>query len=300
MNKQQALELLGLPNNPSEQQIKQACKVQVKQWHPDKAPEGKTEEYTERFKLVKQAEEYLLNHNKKSKVKFGKIYEPIEINTRIQLTIEELMFGIKNKQVVVLTSVPCEQCDLTGVSKDTLDDPCPMCKGEGSLNFSQGMKFVCMKCQSTGVNIQPCKTCRGTGGVKQHEPYTFNYIPPGVLGLVNIENKQVLLTTNSDPEHEQTYLDPETGSLQTSITVSYPELVLGTKKQLTMFGGKKDITITIPPGIKQQQKLKIKEQGIPWTNEFDNNLYVQVVLDETINWTDKQKKLFEEIITPTI
>jgi DnaJ-class molecular chaperone len=302
MNKQQALDLLQLTGNPSEQDIQQAYKTKVKQWHPDRAPEGKTEEFTEKFKQIKQAEEFLLKRNNKPKVRFGEIYKPTTINAEIELSVEELVFGSENKQVVIESSKPCDSCMLTGVSQEYLGNNCQFCKGTGEIDFditnSRRMTFPCNKCHGTGVQIVPCESCKGTGGIVTRENYTFKHIPPGILGVTDIEGKRVVLTTEGNSQENNITINPETGGLHTKIYVSYPELVLGVKKQLNLFGGKKDLMVTVPPGVKNLQQLKIKQQGIPWNNnKHDKNLYVQVEIDETINWTDKQKKLFEEIIT---
>lgn len=300
MNKQQALDLLQLTGNPSEQEIQQAYKTKVKQWHPDKAPEGKTEEFTEKFKQIKQAEEFLLKRNSKPKVRFGEIYKPTTINAEIELTVEELVFGSENKQVVIESSKPCDSCMLTGVSQEHLSNDCHFCKGTGKSGYilSGGFSFPCDRCHGTGVEIVPCESCKGTGGIVTRENYTFKHILPGILGVTDIEGKRVVFTTEGNSQENNITINPETGGLHTKIFVSYPELVLGVKKQLSLFGGKKDLTVTVPPGVKNLQQLKIKQQGIPWNNnKHDKNLYVQVEIDETINWTDKQKKLFEEIIT---
>ena len=66
-------EILGLEKSCSESEIKKAYRKLAMKYHPDKSPEDKKDEYTEKFKEITEAYEVLSNKQKKSMYdKFGK------------------------------------------------------------------------------------------------------------------------------------------------------------------------------------------------------------------------------------
>lgn len=65
--------ILGVEREASSSEIKKAYYKLAKQWHPDKAPEGKTDEYTEEFKKISQAYTILSDEEKRKMYdQFGK------------------------------------------------------------------------------------------------------------------------------------------------------------------------------------------------------------------------------------
>ena len=66
-------EILGLEKKCSESEIKKAYRKLAMKYHPDKSPEDKKEEYTEKFKEITEAYEVLSNKQKRDMYdKFGK------------------------------------------------------------------------------------------------------------------------------------------------------------------------------------------------------------------------------------
>lgn len=297
MDKQQALELLGLPSNYSKEDIKQAVKKQVLVWHPDKAEsEEEKPKFEERFKLIKQAEQVLTStNNNKPKIKFGRKFVPVDYNAEIEITFDELMFGSVKKWVVLTENEPCESCDGTGVSPGYQNTDCNTCGGTGKLKLTNWFgDLMCNRCQGTGYQIDACSNCKGSGDKIMSTSEQID-IEPGTLGPVKINDRRLFI--GLDPNFTGIELNAETGAVIVPVNLSYPEFVLGKKLDLPLFEGKKQIKLSVPPGIKQSQLLKLKQQGVPWKKQgLDNNLYVKLVLDESIQWTDNQKQLFEQII----
>jgi molecular chaperone DnaJ len=297
MDKQQALELLGLPSTYSKEDIKQAVKKQVLVWHPDKAKsEEDKPKFEERFKQIKQAEELLTKTNQnKPKIKFGRKFIPVDYNAEIEITFDELMFGSVNKKITLTNNELCGPCDGTGVSPGYQNTDCNSCGGTGKLKLTNWFgDLMCNRCQGTGYQIDACSVCKGSGDKLISTSEEIN-IEPGTLGSVKINDHKLFI--GLDPNFTGVELNAETGAVIVPVNLSYPEFVLGKKLDLSLFDGKKQIKLSIPSGIKQSQLLKLKQQGIPWKKQgLDNSLYVKVILDETIQWTDSQKQLFKQIL----
>ena len=58
-------QILGIPRNASQKDIKKAYHSLAKQWHPDKKEVGKKEEATEKFKRISVAYDVLSDLVKK-------------------------------------------------------------------------------------------------------------------------------------------------------------------------------------------------------------------------------------------
>jgi molecular chaperone DnaJ len=69
-------EILGIPKNASEQEIKKAYRKLALKYHPDRAPENKRKEYEERFKEISQAYRVLSDKEKRAQYdQFGQTFE---------------------------------------------------------------------------------------------------------------------------------------------------------------------------------------------------------------------------------
>lgn len=60
-------EILGVSENATEKEIRRAYKKKAQEWHPDKAPEDRKEEFTEKMAQINQARDVLLDPDKRSK-----------------------------------------------------------------------------------------------------------------------------------------------------------------------------------------------------------------------------------------
>ena len=60
-------DLLGVSKSAEETEIKKAYRKLAIKYHPDKSPEDKKEEYTEKFKEISEAYEVLSDSDKRKK-----------------------------------------------------------------------------------------------------------------------------------------------------------------------------------------------------------------------------------------
>lgn len=194
--------VLELQKGADASEIKKSYYKLSKQWHPDKAPPGKDEEYTEKFKEISAAYEVLSDSEKKSYYDQtgrvpgeegpnpfgggggggGGMPFPFDIPGMFG------MFGGRNgpsrcgrrngKAPPRKTQIPLTLKDFYyGRKLDiniTRQRFCTQCKGEGSTNVK-----MCGDCNGQGVKVQmihmgpmimqshgPCPSCNGNGKMR--------------------------------------------------------------------------------------------------------------------------------------
>ena len=160
----QALQVLGLTSNATEQDIKKVFRKLAKKYHPDVC---KNSECIDKFKKINEAyeilKEYKMQRVKKVRVKnediFDQFYEA-DIYKQVEFTLEEALKGttkvIKNEYLKVCESceyAKCLDCDGEGIKRQTIGYThltmiCNTCQGKGLTRINS-----CNKCDNKGVII---------------------------------------------------------------------------------------------------------------------------------------------------
>lgn len=192
MAKRDYYEVLGVPRDASERDIKKAYKKLAMKYHPDRTQGDKALE--EQFKEVNEAYEVLSDEQKRAAYDlhghaafdqmrgggghgfggadfsdiFGDVFGDIfgggrrqsraqrgaDLRYNLELTLEEAVRG-KSLEIKVPTWVGCDECDGSGAKKGTKPTGCPTCKGAGQVQMRQGFFAV----------QQTCPTCSGRGNI---------------------------------------------------------------------------------------------------------------------------------------
>ena len=212
-------ELLGVPRNASEDEIKKAYRKLALQYHPDRNPGDKQSE--ENFKEVSEAYQILSDAEKRAKYDqfghaafgdgspfpggfdftagfedvFGDIFGEFfgggarrgrgrgeDLRYNLTLKFEEAVSGIE-KKIKIPRHGPCDTCHGSGAKAGTAPQTCPTCRGRGQVSFQQGFFSVsrtCSTCQGQGTIVKdPCANCGGSGRLRKL--HTLNVkIPAGV------------------------------------------------------------------------------------------------------------------------
>ena len=192
MAKRDYYEVLGVPRNASEADIKKAFRRLAMKLHPDRNPDDKATE--ERFKEAKEAYDILGDAQKRAAYDqfghagvdpsmgaghgpggpggasfsdifgdvFGDIfggrggrqqsYRGADLRYNLTLSLEEVVHGTTVK-IRVPTLVPCETCDGSGARKGSQPTKCSTCGGVGQVRMQQGFFSV----------QQTCPRCHGEG-----------------------------------------------------------------------------------------------------------------------------------------
>ena len=191
-------EVLGVPKNASDADIKKAFRTLAKKYHPDMHPGDK--ECEEKFKEAQEAYAVLSDAEKRkqydqfghaafdgtggagaggfdfSGMDMGDIFgdffggggsrrrandgpmKGANLRTSVRITFEEAVFGCE-KEIEMVLKDECATCHGTGAKPGTSPETCGKCGGKGKVVFSQQSFF------GTVQNVQTCPECNGSGKV---------------------------------------------------------------------------------------------------------------------------------------
>jgi molecular chaperone DnaJ len=214
-------EVLGVPRNASDQEIKSAYRKLALKHHPDRNPGDAHAE--ERFKEAAEAYGVLGDPDKRRRYDtyghagvsgaagsgfdptifadfsdilgdffgfgdaFGRRRGPrrgSDLRYNLDLTFEEAAFGTE-ANIRIPRAERCETCSGSGAAPGTEPVVCPNCRGAGQVTFQQGFFSVartCGQCRGAGrIVSKPCATCKGEGQRLVEKTLQIK-IPPGVDG----------------------------------------------------------------------------------------------------------------------
>jgi len=211
-------EVLGVPRNASEQEIKSAYRRLALKHHPDRNPGDASAE--ERFKEAAEAYGVLGDPDKRRRYDtyghaglggaaagfdptifsdfsdilgdffgfgdaFGRRRGPrrgSDLRYNLDVSFEEAAFGTE-AQIRIPRAERCATCAGSGAAPGTQPVTCPTCRGAGQVTFQQGFFSVarsCSHCRGSGrIVAEPCKACRGEGLLHVERTLQIR-IPPGV------------------------------------------------------------------------------------------------------------------------
>jgi molecular chaperone DnaJ len=196
MNPQEAMNILGLNRDHTEDDIKKAFKSKAHEHHPDKGGDSQM------FIRVKEAKEVLLSlrnggHNRDNlfETLFGR-KKPFSTYTRPKVRIPEVVISLQRgyfggqftKKLRV--QKPCKTCGGLGRTGDY----CSACNGNGftKSNHAHGphnifTRNVCGYCGGTGF-ADKCSDCKGLGVYETTETLEFQ-IPSGTVNSTVLSAK---------------------------------------------------------------------------------------------------------------
>jgi molecular chaperone DnaJ len=211
-------EILGVPRDASEAEIKKAFRQLALKYHPDRNPGDKLAE--EKFKEINEAYSCLSDPEKRANYDrfgvaegigagfhpfdtgFGDIFEDIfgdffgtftghrrpratkgnDLRYDLKISLMEAAFGTE-RFIEIPRWESCSDCNGTGSIPGKGPVTCSSCRGTGQIRLQQGFFSIsktCGRCHGTGkVITDPCKTCKGQGRVKKFRSINVK-IPQGV------------------------------------------------------------------------------------------------------------------------
>jgi molecular chaperone DnaJ len=219
VEKRDYYEVLGVPRNASDQELKSAYRKLALKYHPDRNPGDKEAE--DRFKEAAEAYGVLSDGDKRRRYDayghaglggasqgfdpstfsdFGDILGDLfgfgdlfgrrrggprrgaDLRYNLEISFEEAAFGAET-QIRIPREEACGTCAGSGAAPGTEPARCTRCGGAGQVVFQQGFFSVartCDRCRGAGkVIASPCKDCRGAGAVEREQTLTIK-IPAGV------------------------------------------------------------------------------------------------------------------------
>lgn len=192
MAKEDYYQLLGVPKNASDADIKKSFRRLAMKYHPDRNADNPEAE--EQFKKIKEAHDVLSDPKKRAAYDqfghagvdpsmgggqaygnanfsdiFGDVFGDIfggaggargrsgpqrgsDLRYNLEINLEEAVAGTEVK-IPIPTLVACSPCKGSGAAKDSKVLTCPTCHGHGAVRMQQGFFSV----------QQACPSCRGSG-----------------------------------------------------------------------------------------------------------------------------------------
>ena len=318
-------DLLGISNNASDKEIKQAYRRLARKYHPDVNAGNKDAEA--KFKEVNAAYEVLSDKDKRKKYdKYGDKWQyadQFEEAERQQAqyrqyspgggaayhfggdiggmdSIFEELFGGSRMGGFSRRSQPRRGQDLESPVEVTLEEA----YHGTSRTISLQTEKPCSACQGSGV-IQnlPCSVCRGSGVVPDIKRLEVK-IPAGVAtgSRVRIAGKgqpsygggpsgDLYLKITVKPHAK---FERHGDNLHVNVPVPLATAVLGGEVQVPTPKGK--LALKIPPETQNGKSFRLKGQGMPHLGKSERGdivAKVNVVLPTELS--DKEKELFRQL-----
>lgn len=236
----------------------------------------------------------------------------IEVTTEISL--EEAAFGTK-KDISFKTYLVCEHCNGKGYEPNSKLKPCSYCKGEGTTRetkrtfFGEFTQIIeCPKCKGRGkIPEKPCEICGGDGryyGTKEIKIEIPAGIRDGETIRIRKEGEAGILSGISGDLYVRILISPHPlferkgDNLHTTLYISFPEAVLGTKKEIKTISPLKEkkIILKIPPGTESGEVFRIKGKGIKHFDAFGyGDLYVKIKIKTPKKVSAHTRELLEKL-----
>ncbi len=190
----------------------------------------------------------------------------------LSISLEEAFAGTK-KDLTFYHFVTCAACHGKGTNDDKNIEVCPKCRGTGEMHYRQGI-FVysqnCTECSGQGFIIKnPCPDCKGQSRIQKYDTLSVA-IPKGIFdgaelrvagkgdaGIYGGKSGDLIISVRVLP-HKQ--FRRREDNIECTVTVTYPQLVLGAQIEITNIDGSKE-ALKIPKGCPIGERLTIKGKG---------------------------------------
>ncbi len=327
MNYKDYYQLLGVPKNSPEKDIKSAYRKLARKWHPDANPNNQ-KQAEERFKEIQEAYEVLGDPEKRRKYdalgsNWQQAAQQAEQQRRYRQQQGEAfhfdfgegagggpsgfsdffdMFfsGIGRRNTAQSTGFAQRGQDLETTIELSLHDAYE----GGKKSVSLQIEDVCPRCRGTGtLRGAICTNCHGTGRILTNKKFEVT-IPKGIgdgqrIRLAGQGGSGVAGGPNGDLYLIVQTLDDPTyvrkgDDLYVDLPVSLYDLVLGGDVSVPTMSG--NVTMTIPAGTQNNRLLRLSGRGMPRVrNGGAGDQYVRLIGQLPTNLSDKEKKLFREL-----
>jgi curved DNA-binding protein len=324
-------ESLGVKRTASDEEIRKAFRKLARQYHPDVARDKKSAE--EKFKEINEAYEVLGDAEKRKKYdtlganwKQGAEFRPPpgwEQHARRSgggqpFTDYEFHFGGTGfsdffEQFFRSTGDPRAGAGFRDGSEEHSQrgqniEADILVSLEEALNgsirpISLRRNVTCERCGGTGeIKRRTCPECGGSGQTAKEENYKVK-IPAGVregqrlrlpgrgeagFGRGTAGDLFLRVRFAKHPEYRV-----EGQDLFYDLDLTPWEAVLGTQVSVPTLGGR--VSIKIPAGAQNGQKLRIRNQGLPQPGGGRGDLYVQLHVQVPERVTESERTLWERL-----
>ncbi len=327
MNYKNYYDILGVPKNAPEKDIKSAYRKLARKWHPDANPSNQ-KQAEDKFKDIQEAYEVLGDAEKRKKYDvLGSDWQQAARQAEQQRQYRtqqgegsfdvgsfgagggnsgfsdffDMFFsGIGKRQTPQTKGFAQRGQDL----ETTIDLTLKEAFQGGRKSVSLQIEDLCPRCRGTGTDRSGlCSQCHGTGRVLQTKKFDVT-IPKGVregqrirlggqggAGVSGGPNGDLFLIVNlvDDGLYHRKGDD-----LYVDLPVSIYDLVLGGEVTVPTMNGQ--VTMTIPAETQNNKTLRLAGRGMPKVkNGGAGDQYVRLLGQLPAALTDKEKILYAEL-----
>ncbi len=190
----------------------------------------------------------------------------------ITITLKESFIGTK-KEISYYHFIACDTCNGHGTSKGSRPQQCGSCKGTGQMQFRQGFFMysqTCSPCGGQGFTItDPCTACKGKSRTQKYDKFSVT-IPAGAFdgaelrisgkgdaGVYGGRSGYLFIRIQVLQDNK---FHRQNDNLASSLTLTYPQLVLGCQVEIESIDGSKQ-TIKIPRGCSVGEEIVVPGKG---------------------------------------
>lgn len=323
--------ILGLNENATPDDIKKSYRKLAVQYHPDKNPDNKEaeekfKEISEAYETLSDSDKKNQYDNVRKYGNLGDNFSQMDeilnrfgfgrggmrrpnvkgqdLRVNLEVTLEEIYTGV-TKKINYKRRASCNSCSGTGGKQES----CSNCSGNGfakeiyrdNYGNTQISMGLCSNCSGTGKIIkEACTSCNGESWALVDEILDIN-LPQGVEdGMMFSKKGFGNHIRNGNPgdliivivEKPHSSFIRSGIDLSTNVNLTYPELILGTEKEIKTIDG--SIKINIPNNVKPNQVLRIRQKGLKINNNIgDLMLTINLEMPKVVN--NEYKELLEKL-----
>jgi molecular chaperone DnaJ len=231
----------------------------------------------------------------------------VSLERGLMLTFEEAAFGCK-KKVEITRNELCGSCHGSGSAPGTSPKQCPMCRGTGEVQRSQGMFMVrtpCPRCRGKGTTIENvCPQCGGNGRMRWSGSVEVS-VPPGVQ-----DGQTLRLEGEGEPGDpgaprgdlylhisvkEHPIFERHGSDLIMQRSITFAQAALGAKIEIPLLNGK-TASLNVERGTQSGQVYKLRGEGVQrLRGTGKGDLLVQVIVRTPGKLTADQEKLYRQL-----
>ena len=226
------------------------------------------------------------------------------------ITLEQAADGFENK-INIPRAENCESCDGTGAKAGTSPKTCPTCHGSGQITQARNTPFgrfmsttTCNACHGRGQTIdEPCPACKGTGKMKKVRKISVK-VPKGADNGLRLkirgEGEDGSPGAPSGDLYVVIHVEPHDKFHRVGDDIVYEQPISFTKAALggdvmvpTLHG---KVKMNIKPGTQTHSILRLKGKGMPHLHGHSHgDQLVKIIVKTPTKLTGEQKDLLQKL-----
>ncbi len=230
------------------------------------------------------------------------------IQTEIELTFEESIFGVKRK-INLAKQSKCNICKGTGGKVGTKMNTCKDCNGQGQIHEvrrsilgSFQTTRMCDTCQGKGkIPSEKCSNCHGEGVHKRQTEIELN-IPAGISDTEMLKmagagediqsgpSGDLYIRVRVKPHH---VFKRDDLNLVMDLSIKLSDALLGMDYNLKTLEGN-DIEVKIPEGINHNELLRVRGKGVPGSHGR-GDIILRIKVKMPTKLSRKMKDIIEQL-----